>query len=212
MRNEKRNQQGFSLLEAVIAIGVISVLSAITMYQSYGTMESYRANSAMDVVIGQMRVARQLAVAQRRAVQVTFNVGASPQTLSYQVKARPLVAGDVDGPIVTVPLPSQTQYLIETGVPDTPMNFGTCGSSSSASAVCIAGVSGGPPLMYFSSTGQFGGDEFGTTPYNGTIFTGISNRADTARAVTVMGGTGRVRPYTYIITSTSPSMTGYWTE
>jgi prepilin-type N-terminal cleavage/methylation domain-containing protein len=212
MRNHKKNEQGFSLIETVIVVGIISVLGAITLYQSYGTMESYRANSAMDVVVGQLRVARQLAVSQRRAVQVTFDVVDNPQTLSYQVMARPQVAGDVNGPIVTVPLPSQTLFLIEAGVPDTPMNFGTCGGSSAAAAVCIGGVSCCLPTMYFSSTGQFGADEFGTTPYNGTIFTGVVNRADTARGVTIMGSTGRVRPYTYVVTSTSPSISGNWTE
>ncbi len=212
MRTKKRNQQGFTLIETVIVIGIISVIAAITLYQSYGSMESYRANSAMDIIVGQLRVARQLAVSQRRAVQISFSIGTVPQTITYQVKARPFVAGDVDGLPVTVPLPTQTQFLIETGVPDTPMNFGTCGASGSASAVCISGTSGGPPVMYFSSTGQFGGDEFGTTPYNGTIFTGTVKRADTARAVTIMGSTGRTRPYTFIVTANSPSLTGYWTE
>jgi len=209
MRTGKRKQQGFSLIETLIVIGTISVLAAITLYQSYGSMESYRANSAMDVVVGQLRVARQLGVAQRRAVQITFSTNTNPQTISYQLKARPQIPGDVDGQIVTVPLPSQTQFLIETGVPDTPMNFGTCGGGSAAAAVCIAGVAGGPPAMYFSSSGQFGGDEFGTTPYNGTIFTGVVQRKDTARAVTIMGSTGRTRPYTYVLTTSSA---GYWME
>jgi len=195
MSHKKRNEQGFSLLETLIVIGIMAILASITIFKSFGTMENYQANSAMDVVLGQLRVARQLAISQRRAVQVWFNVGASPQTLSYQVQPRPNVSGDVTGPMITMPLPRNTQFVMETGVPDTPMAFGTCGGNS---AVCIGGITCCPTTMYFSSTGQFGADEFGTTVYNGTVFVGVPNQPATARAVTIMGSTGRVRPYTFI--------------
>jgi len=195
MNHKKRNEQGFSLLETLIVIGIMAILASITIFKSFGTMENYQANSAMDVVLGQLRVARQLAISQRRAVQVWFNVGASPQTLSYQVQPRLNVTGDVTGPMITMPLPRSTQFVMETGVPDTPMGFGTCGGNS---AVCIGGITCCPTTMYFSSTGQFGADEYGTTVYNGTVFVGVPNQPATARAVTILGSTGRVRPYTFI--------------
>lgn len=194
MRMIKRNEQGFTLLEAVVVIGIMLVLAGFSMIQSFGTMESYRANSAMDIVASQLRVARQLAISQRRTVQVWFNTNATPQTISYQVQPRLGVAADLPGPMITVPLPSQTQFVNENGVPDTPMNFGTC---SGASPICIGGVGGGLPTMIFTSTGQFGADQFGSTIYNGTIFLGVPNQPVTARAVTIMGSTGRIRPYRY---------------
>jgi type II secretory pathway pseudopilin PulG len=195
MSYKNRKEQGFTLVETLIVMGVMFILAGITIIKSFGTMESYQANSAMDVVIGQLRVARQLAISQRRAVLVSFNVNSSPQTVSYQIQARPNVNGDIAGPVITMPLPQNTQFVTETGVPDTPMGFGTC---SSASPVCIGGITCCPPTMYFSSTGQFSADEFGTTVYNGNIFIGIPNQPATARAVTIMGSTGRVRPYTFI--------------
>jgi len=195
MSFKNRNEQGFSLLETLIVVSVILILSGITIFKSFGTMESYKANSAMDVVSGQLRVARQLAISQRRAVQVWFNLNAVPQNIQYQVQARPNVIGDTNGPMVTMPLPTSTQFVTEAGVPDTPMLFGTCSGSS---PVCIGGVAGGPAAMYFSSTGQFSADELGVTPYNGTIFLGIPNQTATARAVTILGSTGRVRPYYFI--------------
>jgi hypothetical protein len=167
-------------------------LMGMAVIQSFGSLESYRATSAMDVVTSQLRVARQLAISQRRDVQVTFNLAASPQTISYQIQ--PGFAGDFTGPLVTIPLPQSTQFTQEAGVPDTPMGFGTC---AGASGVCIANVSGGPPFMEFTSTGQFT-DNTGINVLNGTIFVGINKQVTTARAVTIMGGTGRVREYTYI--------------
>ena len=198
MSAKNRNKQGFSLIETLIVLSVIFILAGITIFKSFGTMENYQANSAMDVVAGQLRVARQLAISQRRAVQIWFNAytsTASPYTISYQVQARPNVVGDASGPVVTMPLPKNTQFVMETGVPDTPMGFGTCSGNS---PVCIGGVTCCPSTMYFSSTGQFGADEYGTTVYNGTIFMGIPSQPSTARAVTIMGSTGRVRPYTFI--------------
>jgi hypothetical protein len=56
-------------------------------------------------------------------------------------------------------------------------------------------VGGGPPIMKFRSTGSFTDSVY--SPLNGTIFVGVPNQAFTARAVTIFGGTGRVRPYTW---------------
>jgi prepilin-type N-terminal cleavage/methylation domain-containing protein len=195
MSFKNRNEQGFSLLETLVVVSVILILSGIALFQSFGSMESYQANSAMDVVTGQLRVARQLAITQRRPVQVWFNLGAVPQSVSYQVQPSTLLVGDTTGPMVTMPLPTNTQFVTEAGVPDTPMLFGTCSGSS---PVCIGGVAGGPTAMYFASTGQFSADQLGVTAYNGTIFVGIPNQSLTARAVTIMGSTGRVRPYHFI--------------
>jgi prepilin-type N-terminal cleavage/methylation domain-containing protein len=193
MAGKRKTARGFSLLETLIVIGVMSILAAITLIKSFGTMESYRANSAMDVVISQLRVARQLAISQRRYVKVTFNTTTTPQSIAYQVQQGVGVNSGSNGPTVTMILPNQTKFVMETGVPDTPMGFGTCSGSS---PVCIGGVSC-CPTTYFTPLGAFT-DSTGNTLYNGTVFLGISNLPYTARAVTIMGSTGRVRPYTFI--------------
>ena len=75
MIGKVRRQQGFSLLETLIVIAVMSILAGITMIKSFGSMESYRANAALDVIASQLRVARQIAISQRRNVKVTLNTG-----------------------------------------------------------------------------------------------------------------------------------------
>jgi len=82
--------------------------------------------------------------------------------------------------------------VLETGVPDTPMKFG----NSAAVYIGNPPTAGGPTFMQFNPQGTFT-DNNGSLLY-GTIFIGIPSRVATARAVTIMGGTGRVRPYTYI--------------
>jgi hypothetical protein len=72
-------------------------------------------------------------------------------------------------------------------VPDTPMAFGNC------AAVCLENLVGGPPTMKFTPSGTF--IDAGNTLVNGTIFLGTPGNPMTARAVTILGATGRIRQY-----------------
>jgi hypothetical protein len=47
--------------------------------------------------------------------------------------------------------------------------------------------------MKFSTTGAF--IDGGNTLVNGTVFMGIPGRSSTARAISILGATGRVREY-----------------
>jgi len=177
----------------VVVIGIMFTLMGIAIVQSFGSMESYQANSAMDIVTSQLRVAREVAITQRRNVQIFIvsNPGTgNPQAINYQILPAP-GSTEALGQLNSEPLPGQVQIALTPTVPDTPMNFGN------AAAVYIGNTSGGPPVMEFTSTGQFT-DGTGFNTINGTIFLGTPNQIRTARAVTIMGGTGRVRPYTYI--------------
>jgi prepilin-type N-terminal cleavage/methylation domain-containing protein len=191
MRKTEKRQQGFSLIESMVAVGIMLSIMAFAMVQSLGSVENYRVNSAMDIILSQLRVARQIAIGQRRNVTITFNSSTSPNSITYAVVAD---TGDTYTPApVTVKLPPQVNIAQVSGVPDTPMAFGTC---SGASGICIANVSGGPSTMQFTSVGQFT-DSTGVNTLNGTVFLSLPGIATTSRAVTIMGSTGRVREYSY---------------
>jgi type II secretory pathway pseudopilin PulG len=184
MRQRLSNpQQGFSLLEGLIAVGIIMIIMGMAMLNFGTVLPNYKANSAMDQLLSQLRSARERAIAHRIEVQVQF-VGTNQITLTeiWTVGTAPKpVTVSFEGGAQFMQFPSITQ--------DTPMNFGN------ASAICFAGGITPPPTMKFTTNGSF--IDGGNTLVNGTVFLGLPGKTSTARAITVLGATGRVRPYHY---------------
>lgn len=194
MRKTIRSERGFSMLETVVVVSIMLVLTSLAIVQSFGSTESYQVNSASNVVVSQLRTARELAIANRRVVQVWID--SAPESdgryhVAYQQQPAP-GTNEVAGTKVSVPIPAISQFVLETGVPDTPMAFG----NSAAVYIGNPPIAGGPPIMQFNPTGTFT-DNTGNSLLYGTVFIGIPNKTPTARAVTIMGGTGRVRAYNY---------------
>jgi Tfp pilus assembly protein FimT len=176
----RKSEQGYSLLELITVMGMMAVIMAMAIISTSGLLPAFRANAAMDQVFGQLRAARAIAISQRREVQIQF-------TNPNQIQLTRIEPNGATTNLGTIILEGKAAFTVFTGVPDTPMAFGN------AAAVYFGGISGGPPIMRFSSTGGF--VDAGSNPINGTVFVGIAGRNDTARAVTVLGATGRVRQY-----------------
>jgi len=176
------SQQGFSLLEILVAVAIISVVLVMAMLNYGNILPNYKANSAMDQVLSQMRSARERAISHRREVQVQF-VGTNQLTITeiWLVGTAP--------PPTTVTFEGGAQYIVFPSVPDlpAPYNFGN------SAPIYFGGLSGGPPIMKFSTTGAF--IDGGNSLVNGTVFLGIPGKPSTARAISVLGATGRVREY-----------------
>jgi len=177
-----RSQRGFSLLEILTAVAIISIISAMAML-NYGTiLPNFKANSAMDQLLYQLRSARERAISHRRDVQVQF-VGTNQLTVTeiWLVGTAP--------PATTVSFEGGAKFMVFPTLPDipAPFNFGN------TSAVYFGGISGGPPTMKFTTSGAF--IDGGNTLVNGTVFMGIPGSPSTARAISILGATGRVREY-----------------
>jgi len=177
-----RPQRGFSLLEILTGLAIISIVLAMGMLNYSTILPNYKANSAMDQLLYQLRSARERAISHRREVQVQFG-GTNQFTVTelWLVGTAP--------PATTVSFEGGAQYIVFSTIPDlpAPFNFGN------TAAVYFGGLSGGPPVMKFSTTGSF--IDGGNTLVNGTVFMGIPGKPSTARAISVLGATGRVREY-----------------
>src|SRR6266853_6278071 len=108
-----RSQRGFSMLEPRVAVAIISVVLAMAVLNYSSILPNFKANSAMDQLLYQLRSARERAIAHRREVQVQF-VGTNQLTMTeiWLLGTAP--------PASTVSFEGGAQYIILPGVPDLP--------------------------------------------------------------------------------------------
>ena len=202
MKRRIEPQSGFSLVELIIVVFIAFTLMGAAIVVTDGTQRAYKANAARDLVVTQLRLARELATSKRRNVRVDF---IPPNQVQVTVQYLP---GEVPGnPIAPVFLnngdqgvTTGAQFCLFGTLPDTPMGFGN------TQAINLSQPSGGGAwAVMFTTSGSLVGTSSlaamnligNSNPVNATIFIGIPPRVSTARAVTVLGGTGRVRSYTW---------------
>jgi prepilin-type N-terminal cleavage/methylation domain-containing protein len=174
-------QHGFSLIETIIVIAFACILMAMAIPIFKTAIDQSNADSAAQLIAQELNLARALAVSIHGSVLVQFNsnsVVVSPET------------GSIRGPFS---LPGKAQILAVNPVTDTPDSLGST----------ILGA-GSRTQIAFLDNGAAATDQTGTTLCSGTFF--IRNSAGnsgTVRAVTLLGGTGRIRIWRYDMQTTS---------
>jgi Tfp pilus assembly protein FimT len=169
-------QRGFTMWELAIVCALMMTISAIAIVQLHPAIQQREADAAMDIVASQLRQAREMAISQRRQIQVQF-VGTN-QIILNRLTFNPAVVG---GAYLQAPM----KFNLTAGKGDTPDAFGNAG------AIEFGGVVGGPPTMMFQSDGTFVGPTGALL--NGSVFLAMTNEPSAARAVTLLGSTGRIR-------------------
>jgi len=178
-----RPQRGFSLLEILTGLAIISIVLAMGML-NYSTILARitRPTRPWTQLLYQLRSARETGHLSSPRGQVQFG-----GTNQFTVTELWLVGYGASGNHCVFRRRGSVHSF--STIPDlpAPFNFGN------TAAVYFGGVSGGPPVMKFSTTGSF--IDGGNTLVNGTVFMGIPGKPSTARAISVLGATGRVREY-----------------
>lgn len=174
---DTRSERGYSLIEMMFVLGLSGVLAAMAVFQINTTRPALKGDGAMRAILSQMRIARELAITERRYMRVTFT---APNTIH-------IVREEVPGPAITVvsttTLEGGVEYAVVTGVPDTPDAFG------GGAAIDFGVVTN----VKFTPDGTLV-DQDGTST-NGSVFLAMPAFARSARAITVLGSTGRIRGY-----------------
>jgi prepilin-type N-terminal cleavage/methylation domain-containing protein len=173
---------GFSLIEALIVMALMAAVSGIALLGVNGIVPGMRTNEAMYKTLAQLRRGRESAMAQRRNIEVRFLEKNQIQLVRNEVPSGTTI-------LSTVELTNKCEFLLFAGVPDSPDAFGN------TTAVDF-GASG---TLTFLSDGTLV-DTVGN-PRNGSVFLGLPNKPETARVVTILGSTGRVRSYRWTGTS-----------
>jgi type II secretory pathway pseudopilin PulG len=193
-----RAQQGFSLLEMVVVVGLAMVVMAFAVINTMSSSQNARANSAMDGLTSQLRQAREMAIAKRRNVQVQFTAPNQIQLTLLTLPGEPIPA-PIPPSYLNDNVGGGLSFYVFPTIPDTPMGFGN------GTAINLQQPTGGGTwTCMFSTSGAFVGtaqsaatlyQATNNNPVNASLFLGIAGKLNTARAVTVFGATGRVRSY-----------------
>lgn len=166
------------MVEVMVVLAITGVLVGMAVLQIEAARPSMVGDGGMRTVVGQMHMARERAITERRFMRVVF----TPSNLVQVVRE------EVPGPTTTV----VSERIMEGNVEfqqldditdDTPDAFGDDGPIDFGSAT----------VMKFTPDGQLvDGDG---NSINGTVFLAMSGAPRSARAVTVLGATGRIRSY-----------------
>jgi prepilin-type N-terminal cleavage/methylation domain-containing protein len=171
-----RQDAGFSLVEVVIVLALMTTVLGISLGGFNIALNAVRGDASMNIVLWQLKLARETAINQRRTVEVNFTL---PNFIT--VVRRNIPNGTTL--VSTAVLEHQSQFLLFPTLPDTPDSFGMAGPVSF----------GGPMQVLFNAEGQ-AIDAAGNV-INGSVFLGKVGEPMTARALTVFGPTAGIRTY-----------------
>lgn len=177
-------EAGFTVIELMLSIAIIGIVFGMAFEAFQNALPSMRADSGMQLLEAQLRQARQVSVDQRRYVQVTF------QGTSELVAVIVGINGGSNTQLYDYFLPNRMVYKLFTGVRDTPDGYG---STSSVTYNCPGSTL--PCTITFQSDGSVQDGQGGSQ--NGSIFIGIAGQTQTARAVTILSATGKIKGWRY---------------
>ncbi len=171
-----RSPGGFTLVEMMLVVAVAAILAAMAIPVSAGFLSVARADSSVSAAVATLNMARDRSVAERRNFEVSI---VDPNRIQITRDEQP--AGQTL--IADIALENGQQFIVFDDVPDTPDAFGK------SSAFAFTGTG---PWMFTSDGSLI--DSNGDVA-NGTIFLGVPNKTETARAVTIFGVTGMMKAW-----------------
>jgi Tfp pilus assembly protein FimT len=179
-----KSQRGFSLTELLVTLAVLMTGGAVAVMNISGAVRGSHVETAYQNTLDQLRFARQVAIDKRTVCRVDFT---APGTIS-------VTQAFADGTPVqteTITLPTDVQYTIVAGMPTpptpTPDNIGNGRAAIDFDQV----KSGGGTTIFFQPDGS-ALDAFGLVN-DGVIYVARPGDLSGARAITLLGTTGRIR-------------------
>jgi Tfp pilus assembly protein FimT len=171
------NSTGFSIVEVLMVIAFASILAGIAALSMDSIRPGMDANQALYQTISQLRSGRQMAISQRRDILVQLIGNNQIQLVRRELNNTGTV-------LKTIFLARNFQFMKFDEIDETPEDLGVGSSEHYGNETLI---------LLFLSDGTLV-DQTGA-PKNLTIFLGSPDHPEVARAVTVLGTTGRIRGY-----------------
>jgi prepilin-type N-terminal cleavage/methylation domain-containing protein len=198
--NRRHRAQGFSLLEMMIVLAIMMVIASIGFVSLQPSLKAQRVSNAYNTTLSALRQARENAISQRTSYIVTFTSIVAPPTNTIRVE--PTVAFTGAQAAVTYSLPTDVAFTVVTGIPTsataTPDGFGVGATAIDFGYTASGTGAGGQSVLYFCPDGSaqnaVGGAGNCAGNWNGgVVYIARPGELLSSRAITVWGGTGRVR-------------------
>jgi prepilin-type N-terminal cleavage/methylation domain-containing protein len=200
VRHRRHGARGFSLIEVVSVLAISLILTIISVISFVPVMKQQRVTNAYNTTLSAMRQARDNAVSQRTSYSVTFSNSVSPNTI---VVAPVLPTGGTtfqgSQSSVTYQLPSDITFVAQTNYPTPgPDSYGTGTNAIDFGWTANGTGSGGAKVIYFCPDGSAQDAEGGAGNClgswdGGVVYIARSGELTSSRAITLWGGTGRIR-------------------
>jgi Tfp pilus assembly protein FimT len=176
----------------MVSLTIMAIVGSMAAASAVKARRSFQGDGAMRIVMGQVLMAREMAITQRHNMEVQFVGGNWVRIVRHET------SGPNPTTILTsVALESNATFSLTPSVGDTPDAFG------SSAGLCFGSASGScaATAYQFNSDGTF--TDANGVVINGTVFLSIAGQPESARAVTILGTTGRVRGYKWAPSTSS---------
>jgi prepilin-type N-terminal cleavage/methylation domain-containing protein len=182
------DDKGVSLVEMIIVMAIIMIVSAAAVMNISSALRVAAADSAAQLVVQEMRLARQYAISDRLVYRLTFN-SPSGMTLEKQVTVTTTSSGVTTittnyTTVSTDSVPSTVTFAKDTSAPLDYDGFG-----DGTSPIYFNGGN----VIYFQPDGA--GRDANNKICNGVVYTEIAGQITSSRSITLWGSTGRIKSY-----------------
>jgi prepilin-type N-terminal cleavage/methylation domain-containing protein len=197
VRHRRHRASGFSLLEMMTVLAIIIIMASISFISLIPVLRQGRLNNAYNTTLAAMRLARDNAIAQRTSYSVTFTKTATSNTITVAPTLTAGFQGSQNSD--TYQLPTDVSFDAEPALATTtpPDNYGA-GLAAIDFGYTANGGTGGATVVYFCPDGSAQDGEGGTGNCTGSwdggvVYLARSGDLMSSRAITLWGGTGRIR-------------------
>lgn len=184
-KQHDRSDSGFSLLEVLVVCLIFFILAGVASFNLGPMRDAARENTAVQLTMNQLRMAREEAVDKRLQYIVTLQ---APGTIVTQwIKTGIGVQTER-----TVPLPAGVQFSAEPGIPGAlaaPDGFG----NGVAAIDFDQATGGGSNVIFFQPDGT--AIDAAGNPNNGVVYIAIPGKLYSSHAITLFGATGRLKTW-----------------
>jgi hypothetical protein len=163
----------------MITVGIVAVIGGIAVGSLMSLVREARADSGVVAAVNVLRLARDRAIGERRNFQVRF---IPPNQIQI---ARENIPGPTTTVVQDLFLEDDLEFRIMPSVPDTPDLFGLNGAISFGLSTTRVFTSEG---TFVDSTGD---------PLNGTVFMAVNGQPLSQRAITILGSTALIHPWSW---------------